>query len=79
MGRSMLVTIVEALSDNSRSLLRRVRSRLPLRKRGRVPFPELAPRHAVFRLGSGYLRWHDWPLTAALLAAAPFLELPRHP
>jgi hypothetical protein len=28
------------------------------------------------RLGSGYLRWHDWPLTAALLAAAPFLELP---
>ncbi len=28
------------------------------------------------RLGSAYLRWHDWPLAAALLAAAPLLELP---
>lgn len=28
------------------------------------------------RLGSSYLRWYDWPLTAALLATAPVLELP---
>lgn len=28
------------------------------------------------RLGSTYLRWYDWPLTAVLLAVAPFLEVP---
>ena len=28
------------------------------------------------RLGPTYLRWYDWPLTAALLAAAPVLEVP---
>ncbi len=28
------------------------------------------------RLGSRYLRWYDWPLTAALLVTAPVLELP---
>lgn len=28
------------------------------------------------RLGSTYLRWYDWPLTAALLATVPVLELP---
>jgi hypothetical protein len=28
------------------------------------------------RLGSTYLRWYDWPLTAVLLAAAPVLEVP---
>ena len=28
------------------------------------------------RLGPGYLRWYDWPLTAALLAAAPLLQVP---
>lgn len=28
------------------------------------------------RLGSIYLRWYDWPLTVALLATAPVLELP---
>lgn len=28
------------------------------------------------RLHSRYLRWYDWPLTAALLATVPALELP---
>jgi hypothetical protein len=28
------------------------------------------------RLGPGYLRWYDWPLTAALLTAAAFLQVP---
>lgn len=28
------------------------------------------------RLGSTYLRWYDWPLTTALLATLPLLELP---
>lgn len=28
------------------------------------------------RLGSSYLRWYDWPLTAVLLAVAPVLEVP---
>lgn len=28
------------------------------------------------RLGPGYLRWYDWPLTAALLAATPLLQVP---
>jgi hypothetical protein len=27
-------------------------------------------------LGSTYLRWYDWPLTVALLATVPVLELP---
>jgi hypothetical protein len=28
------------------------------------------------RLGPRYLRWYDWPLAAAFLAATPFLQLP---
>jgi hypothetical protein len=28
------------------------------------------------RLGPSYLRWYDWPLTAALLSTVPVLELP---
>lgn len=28
------------------------------------------------RLGPSYLRWYDWPLAAAFLAATPFLQLP---
>jgi hypothetical protein len=28
------------------------------------------------RLGPSYLRWYDWPLAAAFLAASPFLQVP---
>jgi hypothetical protein len=28
------------------------------------------------RLGPSYLRWYDWPLAAAFLAATPFLQVP---
>jgi hypothetical protein len=28
------------------------------------------------RLGPTYLRWYDWPLAAAFLAATPVLQVP---
>ena len=28
------------------------------------------------RLGPRYLRWYDWPVAAAFLAATPFLQMP---